>query len=284
VIAIRKLRAMAPFRFLPSWPLTSLYLVLISLGFYAVWIEPFWIRVSHFRLTSPLIHAPLKIAHLSDLHTHGLRLRERRMLKLLAKENPDVILVTGDSIIDSSNYHQVAEVLRELHAPLGVWMVRGNWENAMKVMSSGLRGIGSESEFYRANGVHLLVNAAVPIRDDIWLIGLDEMSYGRPNLTKALAGVPPGVYRIALFHVPQYFDRVAGHAELALAGHCHGGQVVLPGFAPFYLPAGCKKYLAGWYERDGSRMYITRGIGNTMLDIRFNAPPEMEIFDLEPAN
>lgn len=272
-------------RFLPAWPLALAYLFLIGIGFYAVWIEPVGIRVNRFAIRSAKIKAPLRIAHVSDLHTHGLNRRERRLVELLRKENPDVILITGDSIIDSSSYTQVAEVLRELRAPRGVWVIRGNWENAMRVADRNLWGDAAreEKQFYESLGAKVLVNEASPLREDIWAVGLDEMSYGKPDLERATAKLPAGVYRIALFHAPLYFDRAAGHADLMLAGHCHGGQVRLPGLAPFYLPHGCGKYLAGWYEGGGSQMYVSRGIGNTMLDIRFNAPPELVIFDLAPA-
>ncbi len=264
---------------MPAWPLVASYVALMLIGFYAVWIEPFWIRVTHFTIPAR-VDSPLRVAHISDLHTKGLRLREKRMVRLLAEEKPDVILVTGDSIIDSSNYQQVASVLRELRAPLGVWLVRGNWENAMPI--APFSGGQSEAEFYRQNGVTLLLNRGVLLRRDIWIFGLDEVTRGKPNLDEALAGAPDGAYRIGLIHVPSYFDRLAGRADLVLAGHCHGGQIRLPGMGPFYLPAGCGKYVAGWYERSGSRLYVTRGLGNTLLDMRFFSRPELAIFDLVP--
>jgi predicted MPP superfamily phosphohydrolase len=112
-------------------------------------IEPNWIEVTHHFLTVPVAQ-PLKIAHLSDLHTERLGLRERRLLKLLDQEKPDVIVITGDTISSTGTYEEEARVLRELHAPLGVWLVRGNWENWY--------ALRNESDFYRANGIHFLLN------------------------------------------------------------------------------------------------------------------------------
>src|SRR6476659_4500515 len=114
--------------FLPSWPLTACYLVLMVVGFYATAIEPYWLEVTHHRVFAA-VTSPLRIAHVSDLHTRGLWLRERRVLSALRAEHPDVILISGDSIIDRSTYDWVADVLREMSAPLGIWFVRGNWEN-----------------------------------------------------------------------------------------------------------------------------------------------------------
>jgi predicted MPP superfamily phosphohydrolase len=120
------------------------------------------------------------------------------------------------------------------------------------------------------------------LRRDVWLVGLDEVTRGKPDLPEALTGVPAAVYRIGLVHAPSYFDRVAGYADLVLAGHCHGGQIRLPGLPPLYLPAGCGKYVEGWYEKNGSRLYVTRGLGNTILDMRLFSRPEIAIFDLQP--
>ena len=96
-------------------------------------------------------HAPLKIAHLTDLHTGGFGYRERKLLEILEKEKPDVIVVTGDSISClHSDYANCRKLCEMLHAPLGVWVVRGNWENE--------RPAKREHSIYEAAGVHLLVN------------------------------------------------------------------------------------------------------------------------------
>src|SRR5215813_2832525 len=105
-------------------------------------VEPNWIEVTHHSLSAP-VAAPLKIAHLTDLHSAGLGYRERRLLELLRQEKPDLIVITGDTVSSAGTYDGESAVLRELHAPLGVWLVRGNWENRYP-----LRG---EGEFYRAN-------------------------------------------------------------------------------------------------------------------------------------
>ena len=243
---------------------------------YSLWIEPFRVEVVHTSVQGN-VATPLKIAQLSDLHTHGMGARERRVVDILDDEKPDVIVVTGDSLGGyGGTYAMVQEVFQQLHAPLGVWVVRGNYENWKQPLH--------EHSFYASAGVHLLLNSGTLLRNDVWLAGVDDPYTGKPSIEGALTGAPPGVYEILLFHSPAYFDRVAGRVDLCLAGHTHGGQVRPPFLPPLWLPKGCWPYVAGWYEAKGtkSKMYVNRGIGTSLLPIRFNSRPEVTILTVEP--
>lgn len=122
-------------------------LILLALGLgvaaYALWIEPYWLVATHHQLAAP-VAAPLKIALVADLHTEGLGRREERLLQILDKEKPDIILVAGDSRSSfDGDYETVRRVLARLRAPLGVWVVRGNWDAAgpMRQAMEGREGI-----------------------------------------------------------------------------------------------------------------------------------------------
>jgi predicted MPP superfamily phosphohydrolase len=249
-------------------------IILFSLAVDASLIEPYRLEVNRYEIHAP-VSAPLKIAHLTDLHTRGLGRRERRMLQALDVEKPDLIVVTGDSLADPlGNYRKCKEVYEALHAPLGVWVVRGNWEN--------WRPMRRERAFYESSGVHLLVNANARLRPDVWLIGLDDPSSGTPKLDAALAGVPSGVFTLLLFHSPAFFDRAAGRVNLCLTGHTHGGQVRFPFMPLLWLPAGCGRFLEGWYDDRGSRMYVSRGLGMSAIPVRFLCRPELVFITVNP--
>jgi predicted MPP superfamily phosphohydrolase len=236
-------------------------------------IEPNWIEVTHHSVRAP-ISEPLKIAHLTDLHSQGLGFRERRLLELLAREKPDLILITGDTVSSSGSYEGESHLLRQLRAPLGVWLVRGNWENRF--------ALRNENDFYRANGVHFLLDRSVEIQPGVWLIGFNDTAFAGVDSEKVFAKVPDNVYRIALFHGPAFFSQSAGRYNLAVAGHSHGGQIRLPFWGPLWLPAGVGPYVHGWFESAGSRMYVSRGIGTTLLPVRLACRPELAIIALEP--
>ena len=226
------------------------------------------------REAAPLT-APLKIAQLSDLHTHGMGRNERKALEILAEEKPDLIVVTGDCLGNpGGKYEFCKQFYQKLHAPVSVWVVRGNWENESPVHR--------ERAFYAESGVHLLVNENASPRPDFFLLGLDDSASGTPRLDAALSGVPAAAYKIALFHSPAYFDRIAGQVNICIAAHTHGGQVRLPFLPPLWLPKGCGRFVEGWYEEKGTRMYVNRGLGMSNLPIRFFCRPEITIFSLQP--
>jgi uncharacterized protein len=254
-------------------------------GLYAWAVEPYWIEVTRHRVPARL-EAPLTIAHLTDLHTYGLGRRERGLLALLERERPDAIVITGDTVIDGDlflpvpgtrddpAYARAASLLGRLRAPLGVWTVRGNWEN--------VRRTRDERGFYERNGVRLLLNEARELRAGVWLAGFDDIQ-GSPDLAATARQVPPGVFVVALFHSPAYFDALDGRWPLALAGHTHGGQVRPPLVPPFWLPAGSGRYVGGWYGNGGSRLYVSRGVGTSTLPIRFRCRPEVALITLSPS-
>ena len=237
----------------------------------ALLVEPRWIEVTHHVVPTRLTK-PLKIVHLTDFHTYGAGTVELEMLRLVAAEEPDLIIITGDLISSSDAYEGCRQVLRGLHAPLGVWVVHGNHEIWAPVED--------ECKYYKSEGSTILVNESAEVDKGIWIAGFDDEYAGLPDLEGTLANIPKDAFKIGLFHSPVFFDQVAGRCDVALSGHTHGGQVRLPFLNPFWLPPSCGRYVAGWYEQKGSRMYVSRGIGTSILPVRFLCRPEIAVIVL----
>jgi hypothetical protein len=229
------------------------------------------IEVTRHRVAAPLAE-PMTVAVLADLHLERLGVLETRMLQVVGAARPDLILIAGDITgLDGANPVYL-DVLGRLTAPRGVWMVPGNWDYWAPM--------ADDQRVCQAAGVRWLRNEAVEIASGIWLVGLDDAVAGAPDADTALRGVPADAWVIALFHCPVSFDDLAGRCALAFAGHTHGGQVRLPGLPPLWMPAGCGRYVSGWYQRDGSRMYVTRGLAAPGIPMRLFCRPEIALFTL----
>jgi uncharacterized protein len=132
-------------------------------------------------------------------------------------------------------------------------------------------------------GVRPLVNTAVQVPGtDLWLAGVDDLTEGFPDLRAALNGVPDEPPVILLAHNPDIWlnARVAA-ADLVLSGHTHGGQVRLPGVGVIHTQGThlSRQRPAGWFEREGTRMFVSRGLGES-IPLRFGVRPQVALIRL----
>ena len=181
----------------------------------------------------------------------------------------------GSCISAICDLEPAREVLGRLHAPLGVFVVRGNWENWNKPPN--------EASFYASVGATLLVNEGRLLRRDIWIAGLDDPMSGAADIGASQVGAPPDALRVVLFHSPEYFDDAAPKIDLAFAGHTHGGQVRIPLLGPLWMPPGSGRFLEGWYTTGSARMLVSRGVGTSLLPVRLFCPAEVAMVDIRPA-
>lgn len=224
---------------------------------------------------------PLRIAFASDFHagptTDDAVLRSA--CERLAELEPDLILLGGDFVtVRAGDIRRLAPMLAEVHAPLGKFGVFGNHD--LRANHGILR-----SALERA-GVDMLDNERLRLpapHGDITLIGLDDPIRGTPE-----GGLldEDDDHRIVLMHAPDgLLSMKDRHFDLALCGHTHGGQVVLPwGTAP-YLPAGklSRKYSAGLYrlgDRGERALLVSRGVGCSTIPFRVWSQAEVHLLTL----
>lgn len=258
-----------------KYPLLIGALVVFS---YSRWVETRWIEVTRHRVEVATLpsESTLRLAHLTDLHVVDIGAREEKTLRLLKDAQPDILVITGDTITTNKNWPAVEAFLKQLVAlrpPFGIFAVRGNWEHWADTR---------EAEFaaFQNAGVTLLDNANREIRPDLWLVGFDDALTGTLDVEKSFAGVPSPEEAtvIALFHTPAFYDQIRERVSLAFAGHTHAGQFRIPGLPPLYLPPGSWPYVEGWY--DGQKFYVSRGVGNSGLNMRFGCRPEIALHTL----
>jgi len=134
-------------------------------------------------------------------------------------------------------------------------------------------------------GIRPLVNRAVHIQAaavDLWIAGVDDFGQGRPDLDAALRETSAGRLLILLSHNPDiWLDPRARQADLVLAGHTHGGQMRLPLIgAPYTQGTHLTRHRpAGWFQRGSSRMFVSRGVGES-FPLRLGARPQVAVIRL----
>jgi len=223
--------------------------------------------------------ATLRVLQVSDLHLRTIGGLEQRLLAALHTAAPDVIAFTGDVVDRQTALPHLETFLGECPRQSRLFAITGNWEH--------WSGIPLESldRLYKRHGVELLVNRSVAFVKDgcrVRVTGLDDLIGGRPDAVAALRDATPCPNHIVLAHCPAVRDAVrlpAEHpADFMLSGHTHGGQIAPLGIV-LKLPHGSGGYVSGWYRDDGPALYVSRGIGTSLVPMRIGATPELAQFD-----
>ncbi len=218
----------------------------------------------------------LQVAHLTDLHRDSLTqdavISEAVCLTLETK--PDLIVLTGDYVSHRpEDVAPVAELLKPLSAPLGVFGILGNHD----FRAGGKR----VREALGKAGVTLLNDRSQRLACGLTLVGMTDDIEGDGHYQDAFHGVGRDEAVLALIHNPASAERFSERACAALAGHTHGGQVVVPFLTAWKLRAiYAKRYKAGFYAVGNVNLYVNRGVGNVGVPFRFLARPEVALFTL----
>ena len=257
----------------------AIALAITSLLGYGVIIEPRWVVVTPLQKQVGLKGATFKIAQLSDLHLSGMGATEEAALRHLKALQPDLILLTGDVIGDRHALPALEDFLKSLPDAIKV-AILGNWEHWSGVDLQQL------SALYKRHQVRLLVNECMPLvvnGVNLSLAGLDDYTAGQPDLVRTLQQCTQGAPIIMAQHSPGMFDEAPspelGQIAYSLAGHTHGGQVAV-GKHALFTPRGSGWYVAGSYPTAWGDLYVSRGIGTSMIPLRIGARPEMVLLEL----
>lgn len=219
----------------------------------------------------------LRLVQLTDLHLHGVGDHEAEVAAAVRRLGPDLILCTGDMIEREEDLDLLDAFLGLLDPDTPKLGIYGNWERWAEIEPESLARV------YAEHGGRLLVNEAFAGTHEgraYTIIGLDDLVRGRPDLEVATGGVDPGPNRLLIEHCPAFREQIpdGSRPTWMIAGHTHGGQITLFGWA-FFRPRGSGRYVEGWYRHSGTPMYVCRGIGTVGIPARFFAPPEVAAFE-----
>jgi uncharacterized protein len=282
----------------------GLGVVLLSGAFMVFWgfyIEPNRLVVRH--ETIQIAQWPreldgLRIAVLSDIHADNEFIDERKLHTIVERTNalqPEMIVILGDYISGDGRRHALkmepsvlAAVLKGLHAPLGVYSVLGNhdwWYNGRLVREAleqnGIKVL--ENEVFKVDVKRGEAQGTEAPAYPLWLVGLADLWTRPQRIPETVAQVPQNSTIIALTHNPDIFPRVNPSVQLLIAGHTHGAQVRLPFIGYVVEPSNTygERYARGHIYENGHHLFVTTGIGTSIVPVRFNVPPEIVLLTVK---
>lgn len=267
------------------------FLVGLAAGGAGLSVDAFGIEPRRVQLTRHDVPVPgllpaldgVTVAQISDTHLPGNVAAAEAALAIIARERPEIVLLTGD-IIDRhyalSTLHDFASQAR---GTVATYAILGNHEYAYNIARAE-----AEREYGRA-GVQLLVNGVgrADVRGgSVEVVGFDDYIMGAPDESLMQVERAAADLRFWMVHEPGFAWRVPAAAPSAptmiLAGHTHGGQVRIPGMPPV-LPQRAGGFVEGWYRTPPVPLYVSRGVGTSGIPARLLCPPEVPLFTFRRA-
>ena len=281
-----------------------LALSIAALAYYTVFIEPRSVSETHLQIDG----APPRTVFLADLHfreaNHGYL---EDVVERVNSLNPEIVLISGDFILDSEDDAQYLSALSKLNGRK--YAVLGNHD-----YFAGVDYAGSQRKLQEKNSVNLgvsgynvscmaddLVNLTIAgkvkaqleaagftvlennysvVESDgrrTLIVGLDDCWAGRTKMPP----LPEADYKILLLHEPECL--ADWDYDLSLTGHTHGGQVILPLLGPPQAWTGIYSFSGMLVDEPGKEAYVTRGVGSYpwagIAEYRFNCPPEIVVIN-----
>lgn len=251
--------------------------IIVFLSILTIWDNNRIVNTSY-AIESDKIRKPLKIIQVSDFHNSSLG---NKILNAVKKESPDIIAVTGD-LIDSSkpDIETSLSLIQNLLEIAPVYYVTGNHE-------SWLDDYELTKQQMQDMGVYILSGMSVEIGNNVTICGIDDPDFMKEFGADSTAIIEEQLkdveidtddYNILLSHRPEAINEYADKQfDLALTGHAHGGQFRIPFIGGLIAPdqGWFPKYDAGSYIKDETMMIVSRGIGNSIIPVRINNPPEI---------
>ena len=222
-----------------------------------------------------------RIVQVSDLHNAKFGKNNSRLISKIKDQSPDIIVITGD-IVDSNhtNIDTATDFCKEAVKIAPCYYITGNHEMWLTEDESDTLYSGMTSA-----DVTILDSTTITLENGIYLTGLGDDHLYDGTLAKLSDSVPDDALHIVLAHEPQYLEEeyTLSSPDLIITGHAHGGQVRLPFIGGIVAPdqGFFPKYTAGEYKSGDTTMYVSRGLGNSVIPLRLFNTPEINLLKIK---
>ncbi len=269
----------------PTLPAAAVITAIAGIAAWAFWWEPSSLRVTQHAVELsrwPSNCDDLRIAVLADLHVGSPYIGLDSLSEIVTATRaaqPDLVLLAGDYVsqgVVGGTFvapEAAARVLHPLRQSAPVFAVLGNhdwWLDSDRVRHA-----------LQSVDIAVLDDASTTLRlgaCTLSLVGVSDFWEGPHDVDRALAGVADSDTTVLFTHNPDLFDAVPDHVELTIAGHTHGGQVYIPGLGRPIVPSAFgERFAAGHIVEHGRHLFVSTGIGTSIIPIRFLVAPEVSV-------
>lgn len=269
----------------------TVLMLLFALVVWTIWGNV-TVGVTSYTVTSnrlPHFFDGYKIAVVSDLHNAQFGNNNSQLVEKIKKEQPDMIAITGDFVdSDRTDIDIAIQFVSQLTEIAPCYYVTGNHEAWIKEQYTELeKGLIAEDVVVLHDSVIQMNRGS----ETIQISGLDDPDFTDRDIyiqesivqTKISNMSLLNEYCILLSHRPEIFEAyVSEEVDLVLSGHAHGGQFRIPFIGGIIAPNQglFPEFDAGKYIKNNTTMIVSRGIGNSIIPVRFNNRPEIVMVEL----
>lgn len=266
--------------------LSVLFIIACIIGtilfLYSLLYEPYTLETVRYTLKNTNLRG-LKIVMATDWHMAPYSFEKKRLHRIIDEinnQNADMVILGGDYV----NGHKASSAMpitdivaafKKIKSRYGTFAVFGNHDV--------LYGKSAVIKAFADADIPLLQNSNMSVdtpNGRIYLAGVLDYSEDKPDIAKSLQGTTEPT--ILISHSPDVFPKVKQPIDLMLSGHTHGGQVVFPLIGALLVPSDYgQKYRYGLINENGNTLIVSKGLGTSLLPIRFNCKPEIVVIEFE---
>lgn len=229
----------------------------------------------------------VKVIQFSDLY-YGTTIFQDELKSLVKQINmrkPDLVVFTGNLVdhhykLSVKKQEQIIKELQKIDTTIGKYAIMGKEDDSdlfLKIMN--------QSNFtVLDNHYDIVYNQD---KNPILVVGLSSYVNNKRNATEAFKYFETethnkDIYKLVLMSETEDLDAILSNYQphLVLAGNSLNGQLRLPFIGGMLKQKGSSKYTEPYYEVNGTKIYISSGIGSPDIGFRFLNNPSINFFRL----
>ena len=279
----------------------TIFLDIVLLGAIISYIISFFkIDIAKYEVVSnkiPKEFDGFKILQLSDLHNRKFNEGNKKLIKKIEDQAPDIIVITGDMVSSNSKgFNAFFDVIKGIDDKYPVYYIFGNHEQRLplekqasivrKLKEYGVKILDNDVEFISKGENYIQIYGLQQnlIYYNNYFKSKKRYHYEKKDIENIFSMIDDKKFNILLAHNPLYFETYeAWGADLIFSGHVHGGIVKIPFVGGLLSPERkfFPKYSGGEYSINDSKMVVSRGLGYSTVNLRVFNNPEMCVVELK---